>query len=486
MAQKIDEYLIGPTLGEGGFSVVKLGVHETTKEKVALKILKNKHKLDENTKKQVMREVHAMSKINHENVLRMKKVVWDATYTKKSGKKLPVILIVLELATGGELFEFLSFTGLFEETLARTYMKQFLSGLHHCHTSGIAHRDLKPENLLLDADFRLKIADFGFSNIITETQKVMYTECGTPGYMPPEMFSHKGYDGRVGDVWSAGVILFIMLAGFPPFQRPATSDWWFNKLANGKQHLFWAAHCRNARFSDSCKDLIEKMLTTDPSKRITLPELAAHKWLSGPVMSSETLKGELTKRKAKIDAIKQREKEEKEAEEVEVAGDGSVWRSGGGETKVDPDKDDLPPASTQMSVGGFVFQKPTFAASSVEAALLEGDDFDDSAPSVVQEREMHVFDPSIVRYTRFTSKKDPATILRRLAEVAEARKGKYEESDEEFSIRISTKMGVTVNAEILSTDTEGSYVVDFTRVKGESAEARKLYSSLRAEVSDLL
>lgn len=233
---------------------VKLGLVDGTNEKVALKILKkDKLNLSSSTRRQVVstthlrpfllptltlqeREIAAMTKIQHQNVIRLKEVDWDAVYTKKNGKKSDVILVVLELATGarfsqccifschtcvperscwcvvaaasagGELFEFLSFTGCFEEAIARTYFHQLIAGVGYCHSKGVVHRDLKPENLLLDSNFVLKVravgvdvpalltypccvgvwlqlADFGFSNIFTSGDKTMYTECGTPGYM---------------------------------------------------------------------------------------------------------------------------------------------------------------------------------------------------------------------------------------------------------------------------------------------------------------
>jgi serine/threonine protein kinase len=125
----------------------------------------------------------------------------DATYVKKNGQKLEVILVVLELATGGELFDFLAFTGNFEESMARTYFHQLINGVGYCHSKGIAHRDLKPENLLLSSNFTLKLADFGFSNAFSNTERTMYTECGTPGYMAPEVFTRQGYDGIGADIW---------------------------------------------------------------------------------------------------------------------------------------------------------------------------------------------------------------------------------------------------------------------------------------------
>lgn len=470
--QKIGSYLIGPTLGEGGFSTVKLGMHETTKERVALKILKNKHKMTDSIRKQVEREITAMTKIDHVNCLKMKEVLWNATYTKKNGKKLDVILIVLELATGGELFEFLSYTGYFGEPLARTYMLQLLSGLSHCHNKGIAHRDLKPENLLMDDKFRLKIADFGFSNIVTTTQKVMHTECGTPGYMAPEMFLHKGYDGRVADVWSSGVILFIMLAGFPPFQRPSNSDWWFNKLSHGKNHLFWQAHCRNAVFSDSCKDLINKMLATDPAKRITVSQMAEHPWFKGSVMSAEDFNRELVKRKSAVDAVKAREKERKRGEDIDVEGD-AVMR---GEGK-NADSEALPQEVPSITMGAYVYDKPTTSPS------LDGGFDDDDGET--RSKELQQLDTTVARYTRFRSTKAPDVIVQRVLDVVKASSGIAKEVDAAYRADVQMR-GVELVVEVFKTEKDGDYVVDFRRRKGDSSTARRIFADIRAQVPDLL
>jgi len=308
------DYIIAKHLGTGGFSFVKLGIHKDTKERVALKCLKkDKLNLDSSVKKQVEREIVAMEKIQHKNVIRLKLVDWDAVYEKKNGDKIDVILVVLELADGGELFEFLSFTGCFEEAIARTYFHELIAGVSYCHGKGVAHRDLKPENLLMDSNFVLKIADFGFSNVfsLSTGNKTMMTECGTPGYMAPEVFTGKGYDATLADIWACGVVLFIMLAGFPPFARPNNSDWWFNKLNTGRHNLFWQAHSRSAYFSESTKDFINKILNPDPTKRITLADMKKHQWFEGTTISDKALETELNRRKTDVDERKQRAKNEK-------------------------------------------------------------------------------------------------------------------------------------------------------------------------------
>jgi serine/threonine protein kinase len=309
----IGNYILGDTLGEGGFARVKLGTHKDTGKKVAMKVLPKKH-LDTTSSefKQVKREIDALSNLNHANILRMYEVDWNAQYPKADGGNQDVLLIVLELAGGGELFDFLSYTGCFDERVARTYFHQLISGLKECHSQGIAHRDLKPENLLLDNEFVLKIADFGFAHMNSNdsAKHVMRTECGTKGYMAPEVLAGKAYD-ESADLFSAGVILFIMLAGFPPFQFATKQDWWFNKLMTDKHSLFWKAHERSAYFSDTAKDLVNKILSPEASKRITIDQIEEHDWFKGPVLSDEELREDLGARKEKVDREKRKEKANK-------------------------------------------------------------------------------------------------------------------------------------------------------------------------------
>lgn len=197
----IGNYYIGAALGEGGFSKVFLGEDRETGERVALKILKQRNQISTSMVRQVEREINAMSALGTDcpYIIGLKDVLYNAVYTKKNGQKQESMLIALELATGGELFEFLSFTGAFEEKLARTYFVQLIKGLEHCHRNGIAHRDLKPENILLSGDFILKLADFGFSHSFSKSNmNAMVTQCGTAGYMAPEMLHRSRTRGKGG------------------------------------------------------------------------------------------------------------------------------------------------------------------------------------------------------------------------------------------------------------------------------------------------
>ena len=311
--RKIGPWIIGETLGEGGFSKVRVGTHERIGKRVALKLLKSDAlKASADINKQVRAEINALSKLDNPHVTKLYGVDWNAKYEKRNGTVVEVILVVLELVTGGELFEFLSATGCFEEGIARTYFHQMVQAVAYCHSQNIVHRDLKPENILLGADFTLKLADFGFAAALQRSNPLMYTNCGTPTYMAPEMLTRgRGYDPTATDVWALGVILFIMLAGFPPFQQPSNSDWWFAKLAQNKHSLFWQAHLRNAYFTESAKDLINKMLCVDPSQRITLEGIMRHEWFNEPTIPIATVQNELARRKQRVDEARERKEQER-------------------------------------------------------------------------------------------------------------------------------------------------------------------------------
>jgi serine/threonine protein kinase len=155
---------------------------------------------------------------------------------------------VIEYAQGGELFDFIADTGRFSERVARTYFHQMMNGIHYMHEKGYAHRDIKPENLLLSDTFVLKIADFGFSCLLRgrDGSGVLKTKLGTEGYMAPEI-SSKEYEGRKVDVFAAGVILFIMYSGNPPFEKASPKDPYYRLIRENKLDLFWESHSRKRR-----------------------------------------------------------------------------------------------------------------------------------------------------------------------------------------------------------------------------------------------
>jgi len=311
--KKLDCYLIGETIGKGATSVVKRGRREgDSKEEVAVKILtvdgKN-FKLAE-----LMKEVEVLRSLDHKNVIKMYDCFEQVQYPGYSKK--PTVVMVLELATKGELFDFFMHTGKFEAPLARWFFKQMIDGLEYCHKKQIAHRDLKPENLLMGHGFNVKLVDFGFARFFrdasTGKEVQMKTALGTPGYAAPEILNRVKYDNSV-DIFSLGVILFICIAGFPPFQEAKASDWWFDKIIRRKNALFWRAHERSMKFDDDAKDILLGMLAAKPDERYRWEKLRNHKWTNGKTLTQREASETLMNLKKQVDkAMEQKLKKDRD------------------------------------------------------------------------------------------------------------------------------------------------------------------------------
>ncbi|KAJ9451397.1 CBL-interacting protein kinase 23 [Diplonema papillatum] len=264
MPKRIGKYELGKTLGTGTFSKVKYGSDTESNAAFAIKIIDKSQLAKEHMEEQLKREIAVMKLLKHDNIVQLKEVL----QTQKH------IYLILELITGGELFDRIVAAKKFDEPTARKYFQQLIMGIYYCHQQGIAHRDLKPENLLLDGNDNLKISDFGLSNLQRGGAggggTLLQTVCGTPNYVAPEVLKEKGYNGITADIWSCGVILFVMLAGYLPFDDPNMNAL-FNKIERGDYRM--ARH-----FSEPIKDIISKMLVIEPEKRATLDDLIAHPW----------------------------------------------------------------------------------------------------------------------------------------------------------------------------------------------------------------
>ncbi|KDO66334.1 hypothetical protein CISIN_1g013407mg [Citrus sinensis] len=207
--RRVGKYEVGRTIGEGTFAKVKFARNSETGEPVALKILDKEKVLKHKMAEQIKREVATMKLVKHPNVVRLYEVMGSKTK----------IFIVLEFVTGGELFDKIVNHGRMKEDEARRYFQQLINAVDYCHSRGVYHRDLKPENLLLDAYGNLKVSDFGLSALSQQVRDdgLLHTTCGTPNYVAPEVLNDRGYDGSTADLWSCGVILFVLLAGYLPF-----------------------------------------------------------------------------------------------------------------------------------------------------------------------------------------------------------------------------------------------------------------------------
>ncbi|KAF3591550.1 hypothetical protein DY000_02026073 [Brassica cretica] len=256
------KYEIGRLLGKGTFAKVYHAKHITTGESVAIKIINKDHVMKRpGMMDQIKREISIMRLVRHPNIVELKEVM--ATKTK--------IFFVMEFVRGGELFAKVV-KGKLKEDAARRYFQQLISAVDFCHSRGVSHRDLKPENLLVDENGDLKVSDFGLSALPEQLLQdgLLHTQCGTPAYVAPEVLRKKGYDGAKADIWSCGVVLYVLLAGYLPFQE--------ENLMNMYRKIFKAEFDFPPWFSPEARRLISKLLVVDPEKRISIPAITRTPW----------------------------------------------------------------------------------------------------------------------------------------------------------------------------------------------------------------
>ena len=255
-------YKIIRKLGEGMFSTVKLASHSLTGEKVAIKILEKTKVTKLEEKERINRELAIMRKLNHYNIVKLYQIVET---------KLTIYLIQ-ENVQGKEFMEYLNKKGRLKEVEACKFFHQIISGLEYIHQCGIAHRDFKPENILItNDDTVLKIIDFGLSNMYKNNQ-LLKTACGSPCYAPPEMIKEESYDGAKSDIWSSGIILYLMLCGKLPFYHEQ-NEIMYEKILSGKfEHPNY--------LSDNAKDILDKIIEVDPKKRLNFEEIKSHPWFN--------------------------------------------------------------------------------------------------------------------------------------------------------------------------------------------------------------
>lgn len=255
------KYEIGRLLGKGTFAKVYYGKELESGESVAIKVLNKDQVKKEGMMEQIKREISVMRLVRHPNIVELKEVM--ATKTK--------IFFVMDYVRGGELFAKVA-RGKLKEDVARKYFQQLISAVDYCHSRGVSHRDLKPENLLLDENEDLKISDFGLSALPEQLRNdgLLHTQCGTPAYVAPEVLRRKGYDGAKADIWSCGVILYVLLAGFLPFQD--------ENIMTMYKKVFKAEFECPPWFSAESKRLISKILVVDPGRRITIGAITRVPW----------------------------------------------------------------------------------------------------------------------------------------------------------------------------------------------------------------
>lgn len=257
-----NKYELGRTLGEGNFGKVKFAKNLDSGHPFAVKILDKERIIDLKITDQIKREIGTLKLLKHPNVVRLHEVI--ASKTK--------IYMVLEYVNGGELFDKISSKGKLSEAVGRRLFQQLIDAVSYCHDKGIFHRDLKLENVLVDAVGNIKVSDFGLSALPQHLQDdgLLHTTCGSPNYVAPEVLKNKGYDGATSDTWSCGIILYVILTGYLPFDDRNLAVL-FQKIFKGEAQIpKW--------LSPEAKHLIKRILDPNPGTRITMAEIKEHNW----------------------------------------------------------------------------------------------------------------------------------------------------------------------------------------------------------------
>ncbi|CAL9126640.1 unnamed protein product [Musa textilis] len=270
----LGKYVLGRTLGEGNFGKVKYAKHVETGQAFAVKILDRSRVQSLNFSDQIKREIGTLKLLKHPSVVRLHEV--SASKTK--------IYMVLEYVNGGELFDKIALKGRLSEREGRKLFQQLIDAVSYCHDKGVYHRDLKPENVLVDEKGNVKVSDFGLSALPQHVGNdgLLHTTCGSPNYVAPEVLKNRGYDGARSDIWSCGVILYVILSGSLPFDD--------RNLAVLCQKIFRGNTKIPRWLSPDAQDLLRRMLDPNPITRMDAAGIKAHDWFKQdytPVIPSD-------------------------------------------------------------------------------------------------------------------------------------------------------------------------------------------------------
>lgn len=480
LSKRVGKYFVGRTIGEvgkccgiivvyddqfyvitfflggklqGTYAKVKYAQHTETGEAVAIKILNKDDLISAGMVEQLKREINILKQIRHPHVVNLKEIM-------SSREK---IYMVLELVTGGDLFDKIAAEGPLKEPEARILFAQIVSALSYCHARGIFHRDLKPENVLLTSEGDTKLSDFGLGVLLSKDElsdplKLLYTICGTPNYAAPEVLAKRGYQGGAADIWSMGVVLYVMLAGCLPFDEEDLPTLVL-KIERAEFHIPpWV--------SSDATDILCRMLTADWTKRASLIEVENHPWLSGLV------------KRPSMDIQRNSLLEDKSLMNVFTGSNGSDIT----------DSDVFSPAISQTN-----FQGSTQEVSNSNLVVVAAD----GAPQKLNAFQLindyldisaifEAKDDLVTRHTRFSSLADPAVLLNAIENAAVAIGGRVEKRTTKYvRLYIPTIKGpLRVTANLLEV-LPGKRIVDLAKVSGDTPEFYKWYPELAAALEGL-
>jgi serine/threonine protein kinase len=349
-----DKYILIKKLGSGATCKVKLGIDKETNEPVAIKILTPKVGTMNTTSKHYMAELEMLQKIDHKNIINLK-AANKGQIKKQDGRSKIVDYIALELAENGELFDYLYFPKKgFGEKMARYIFHELIKGLEACHLSGVAHRDLKTENIMMSRDWVLKIADFGYATLLAgkSGNGILNTVLGTLSYCAPEILNKKPYSGSCADLFSCGVILFILVTGKLPFGKAVVFDPYYKNFIKNDYEAFWTMMAPKLDpVSKEFKSLINLLLAHDASQRPSIPEIKSHPWMTGDMPSSDEMIMEFEKRKTIVTKMRKIEADEERRKKGGADKPGKIYKSG---SKGDTESTDIPAIEGERNVHEYV------------------------------------------------------------------------------------------------------------------------------------
>ncbi|XP_004492544.1 CBL-interacting protein kinase 18-like [Cicer arietinum] len=427
----MQRYELGRLLGQGTFAKVYHARNLISGMSVAIKVVDKEKILKVGMIDQIKREISVMRLVRHPNVVELYEVM--ASKTK--------IFIVMEYAKGGELFNKIA-KGKLKVDVARRYFQQLVSAVDFCHSRGVYHRDLKPENLLLDENENLKISDFGLSTFVESNCKdgLLHTTCGTPAYVSPEVINRKGYDGSKADIWSCGVILFVLLAGYLPFHDQNLMEM-YRKISRGEfKFPKW--------FAPEVRRLLSKILDPYPKTRISMAKIMENSWFKKGLEKPVVIETENNEPASLLHADG--------VFEVSENGDGSI-----AETKQQQAK----PCNNLNA-----FDIISFSSGFDLSGLFE---------DKIQQKEM-----------RFTSNKPASTIISKLEEICKCLCLKVKKKDGGLFKLEGSKEGrkgtLNIDAEIFEI-TPIFHLVELKKSNGDTMEFQKLLQEdIRPALKDIV
>ncbi|KGN65626.1 CBL-interacting protein kinase 5 [Cucumis sativus] len=427
----MQRYELGRMLGQGTFAKVYHARNLKSGQSVAIKIIDKEKVLRVGLIDQIKREISVMRLVRHPNVVQLYEVM--ASRTK--------IYFAMEYVRGGELFNKVA-KGKLKEDAARKYFQQLIGAVDYCHSRGVYHRDIKPENLLLDEYGNLKISDFGLSALAESRRQdgLLHTTCGTPAYVAPEVINKKGYDGAKADIWSSGVVLFVLLAGYLPFHDPNLMEM-YRKISRGEFKCpQW--------FPPEVRKLLSRILDPSPRTRINMAKLMENSWFK---------KGF----KENVTTPKQLQNDEDMSSVSDVSSAFSDISSEGGSSVSNTNESGRPPTATRAPI-----RNNSFNAFDL-ISLSPGFDLSGLFESDVNERLQ----------SRFTTTKPASAIVSKLEEIAEMERFKVMKKDGIVKLQ-GSKQGrkgqLAIDAEIFEV-TPSFSVVEVKKTAGDTLEYRQFY-----------